>query len=113
MLKCFLPFKERSMWANHPGGFRISPCCKIPGIEYTEEDITNIKKELYSSEKNIPNECSYCWNTENKGLISWRHNEGVVPEKWKDAKLILIHNSDSKSLMSNYGSISLLGVLSK
>ena len=38
---------------------------------------------------------------------------GAFPEKWNDAKLVLIHNSDSKSLMSNYWSISLLDVLSK
>lgn len=38
---------------------------------------------------------------------------GAFPEKWKDANLVPIHKSDSKSLVSNYRGISILDVPSK
>ena len=38
---------------------------------------------------------------------------GTFPEKWKDANLVPIHKCESKTMVSNYPSISLLDVLSK
>ena len=38
---------------------------------------------------------------------------GTFPEKWKDANLVPIHKWESKTTVSNYRGISLLGVLSK
>ena len=38
---------------------------------------------------------------------------GTFPEKWKDANLVPIHKFESKTIVSNYRGISLLGVLSK
>ena len=38
---------------------------------------------------------------------------GTFPEKWKDANLVSIHKCESRTMVSNYPSISLLDVLSK
>ena len=39
--------------------------------------------------------------------------QGIFPKRWKDANLVPVHKSDSKSLVNNYMGISLLDVLSK
>jgi len=88
MLKCFVPFNEITIQIR-PKGLTKSPCCKIPGSRETDDNqITKIKKGLYSIDKNDPKECNYCWNAENQGLISWRMHEGKIPEKWKNTNLL-------------------------
>ena len=86
MLKCFLPFNELTVYTKNKG-IITSPCCKISS-PVTVGQITKIKKELHSIDKNAPKECNYCWNVEEQGLTSWRMYEGNIPEKWKNVNLL-------------------------
>lgn len=108
-MKCFLPYTEMSIWLKE-NSFLYSPCCKIKPKSTKDynisikdfnnlEFVNEIKQGLHSKDKNKPKQCNYCWNSEEKGLESWRNLQGEVPEKWKN-NLELLYNSERRNLVN-------------
>ena len=93
--------------------------CELSEVRFTP---SNILKQLQSLDVNkaslgLPSKLlQACANEISPSLcrlFNLSLELGTFPEKWKDANLVPIHKCESKSMVSNYGGISLLDVLSK
>ena len=88
MVKCFVPFKERTIFTAMRGEERTAYCCKIQGLPTSRFNVYQFLKELNSTKKDVPLLCSYCWRAEKLDQLSWRQLEGKIPDKWKDVDLL-------------------------
>ena len=99
MTVCWVPYKEVHFYAQN--GF-FSYCCKQPddlrsvndvehGSEILDNDfLKNLKTDLYQNKKHSA--CNTCWKAESQKNISWRMQEGTVPDKYNDPQSLLSDN---------------------